>query len=275
MKSLILPDIPKDIDELTRKEILGMLQVIKSGSEREKRIKAAKVLILSRSSFIKKIWMFWHFGFLPYWVGTKFGQFFHTQSGLNIRINLIELDYTSLYEVLRDISTPIFNQDQYLLEQKFKYIKYGIFRLKGTGSYFSDLTFGEFRKAEEYFCQIHNNGWHEGVKGIISILYKPTWYSKRFAWKIIDSQPEEILTAIYLFYRGNQALLHEEFQNVFPKPKGKKGQIPDPDQYQKMWENIMAETAKTPDKYETIDQLPVRYVLKYLDREIQKAPQAT
>ncbi len=263
-------NIPASINDFTPNQLRQVVKLSQQDLTKPQR-NIWFLLIMSNQtgSNKQKAWAFWQLYVKPWWSRTLLGRFVHVF--LNIDIEIQTFNEEELENIVAQASSVLEDETQRLYIQKIPIIGNNAKRLYGVADYFGDLTFAQFRQAEvAFFDYRFGETKDKALSDLIRVLYRPKKaMAENYITKVINNQLPEVRQMVLMFYMHNRELLTSEFKFVFPTSE--KGEtIKSMAEYETMWEDTLDEVAGKPDKYQSIDDLNVRYVLKNLDRKIQK-----
>lgn len=254
-----LRNIPESLDDCSKKQILQIVKLSKQTNitPKHRRELLFLILIKQQDKPLQKLWVIYHFFIKPWYIKTSIAKFIHHEKYLNIPITVPTFDDEELSYEIEDATAFIFNRDN-LLTQKVKYLKYF---WKTPEDYFGNLTFRQFRNAEEYLYEILEEKEETGEINISDNFLKSicrNTISNNLPLKA-SPQTRELLL---MYYIGNRKQLEQEFKFVFPQSRSK---TQTPISPVKMWEDVLNAIAKVPQDFDKVDTLNIRYVLKNLD----------
>lgn len=255
--------LPNQYDDCTKKQLLGIIRTFRTKMTFNARlVKLFLILVQNQGDFFDKVSWLWQLKIKPWWAKSKLGKWIYSENGLNIDVNIIEIDFEDLSLDIIDATAFIFTD--YLLKQKVKNIGFYF----GPGNYFGDMTFQQFRDTDLEFLEMLDNQEQTDelvvTDEFIFKLYKPL-FGVKWPKPHLSNELKEL---IYMYYVGNRKLLAEEFDSVFNS--GGKNKSFDKNAHEKDWETILNEIAEKPQYYGVVDSLNVRSVLKNLDEKIKK-----
>lgn len=256
---ICLRNIPESLDDCTRKQILQIIKLSKQThiTPKHRRELLFLILIKQQDKSLQKLWVIYQFFFKPWYIKTRLAKFIHHENYLNLPITTLAVDDQELSYEIEDATAFIFNRDS-LLTQKVKYLKYF---WKTPEDYFSDLTFRQFRNAEECLYEILEEKETTGEINISNDFLK-SLIRNTISNKLPLKASPQIRELLLMFYIGNRKQLEQEFTFVFPQSKSK---TQNPTSPVKMWEDVLNAIAKVPQEFDKVDTLNIRYVLKNLD----------
>ena len=262
---LKIKNIPQSLNDCTLKQLYKIIELSKADFSLEiRKIMLFYILIENQGNIFQKINYWFQLSFKPWYARTWLGIFMHDEHFLNININVLKLDIEELFYEVEDLTSFIFNEKDSLTKQKIPEFRHG---WVGPQDYFSDLTFQQFRLADVEFYAIIEEKEITGRLNITNDFIRALYINKYGNAHSPIYLSNTDLQIILMYYIGNRKQLEIEFPHVFKKSKS--SQSTDLDAYNKMWEDILDSIAQTPEKYEVIDDLNVRSVLKNLDRKFE------
>lgn len=259
-----LRNIPESLDDCSKKQILQIINLSKKNhiTPKHRRELLFLILIKQQDKPLQKLWVIYQLFLKPWYVKTKLAKFIHHENYLNLPITIITVDDQKLSYEIEDATAFIFNRDS-LLTQKVKYLKYF---WKTPEDYFGNLTFRQFRNAEEYLYEILEEKEETGVININDNFLKSICRNTISDKLPLKASPQ-IRELLLMFYIGNRKQLEQEFTFVFPQSKSK---TQNPTSPVKMWEDVLNAIAKVPQEFDKVDELNIRYVLKNLDSTLEE-----
>lgn len=259
-----LRNIPESLDDCSKKQILQIVKLSKQNNiaPKHRRELLFLILIKQQDKPLQKLWVIYQFFLKPWYAKTKLAKFIHHEKYLNLPITLITVDDQELSYEIEDATAFIFNRDS-LLTQKVKHLKYF---WKTPEDYFSNLTFRQFRNAEESLYEILEEKEETG-QTIITDNFLKSFCRNTISNKLPLKASPQIRELLLMYYIGNRKQLEQEFGFVFPKKQTK---TQTPTSPVKMWEDVLNAIAKVPQDFDKVDELNIRYVLKNLDSTLQE-----
>ncbi|PWK27171.1 hypothetical protein LV89_01986 [Arcicella aurantiaca] len=232
-----LQNIPESLDECSLTQVKKILEIIDLELEKEDRqIQIFLTLLEGTSSVFQRVKIF---------ISSFFYKHIYDVSEMK-------------YEVA-DI-VQLIDENILLYTQKISMFPFE----KSAGDFLQNMTFNQFRTVDAEYYKII-----EELKATGQLNISDEFISALYDVKFFKARIKKYKLVIFHYYSSNREQLTLEFPEVFnPKKAIKtKEQLT----YVEVWENILNAVAEKPQFYETVDNLNVRYVLKYINEAIKSA----
>ena len=202
--------VPTQLTELSPKQLVRYVQLINA----KLTITQFNVLmILNLLQVQERAWLKWFFFkneyLIPFLDKLTFGLFEWT---------VITIDDEDFYE-LTLLSANFHNIETFCIENPVPKIKW----LVGPQMLLSNVSFRQFRKAEEFFAKYTNDKSEAHLNSLLAWLYLPFWSKKRSQTpqkaakraKMIGKLPIEKRLTIFYFYLESRTKLTKIYKDLY------------------------------------------------------------
>ena len=250
--------MPQSINDLSRKELLFLVQQINSDVDPDDlKLRLFRKALDGSASFKLRRKIEFELRFKPWFAKSKFGMQLYRI--LDIRLFQI-FTYENVHLIERTMDF-LFSKDDNLVKQKIPFFYKGSTRYEAPGDYGIGLTFAQFYNTEVAFLNYHQKPSRQLLDTFIDCLYVPKKGKIGFGFGLSNDEKEACLW----YWQGVRAMLFAEFGEVFRAKSGSNFQELDIEEYEQQWQDTLGKIAGHPTNYDQTGGTDVRYVLHHMN----------